>query len=229
MIAAVVNEPFEALLLEAPAGLGAGLTVQVYDPSDAMQILPATSVGITEPQPGTYRTALAVATVGTFLVRWEWGAISAEEALTVTATTAGAMVPSVAEVALLLRSRTQTIPGLDLGGDTGPEQLETFTVTTRPTAAEVQRLIDTAYGTVMGRIIGTVPDEFVAEARHAVALYAAILVELSFFREQADDAAVKVLRELYAAAMATLKQSVRDASPRPAFGSLVIGTTRGGG
>lgn len=85
MIAAVANEPFEALLLGAPTGLGAALTVGVYDPSNGAQIIAATSVGITEPKPGTYRVELIVTVAGTFLVRWESGGVVVEEELTVTA------------------------------------------------------------------------------------------------------------------------------------------------
>ena len=80
---AVVNIPFEAIAQNALPGLVGTISVQVYDPSDAAVILPATSEGITEPAPGTYRAELVVTQTGSFRIRWDTEASSAEEDLTV--------------------------------------------------------------------------------------------------------------------------------------------------
>lgn len=93
---------------------------------------------------------------------------------------AGGVRPSVAEVAALLRARTKVEGGNEVG---------TFNTRTRPTQDEVDNLIDEGLAEVLGKV--NVPEAGSArEARvkRAVALYTAILVELSFFPEQVGSA-----------------------------------------
>lgn len=99
---------------------------------------------------------------------------------------AGGVRPTVTDVANLLRARTQ-IKG---GGEAG-----TFNANTRPTADQVDGLIDEAVDEVLGKVkslaefaeLGPAPEECEAyerRVRGAVKLYAAILVEASYYPEQ---------------------------------------------
>jgi hypothetical protein len=88
---------------------------------------------------------------------------------------AGGVRPTIASVAALLRARTKITGGKEQG---------TFTESTRPTANEVDNLIDEALDEVLGKI--AVPKEgtpLEGRARGAIALYAAILIELSYWPE----------------------------------------------
>lgn len=103
------------------------------------------------------------------------------------------LLPGIADVALRLRTRTVGTSqlGSGLGADTGPAELTTFDDTTRPTSTEVQRIIETAYDVLIGRIIVApelIPAQVRGTFRQAVAAYASLLVEWSFFRETYDDA-----------------------------------------
>lgn len=83
--------------------------------------------------------------------------------------------PTIAEVAAKLRARTKVLGGNEVG---------TFDASTRPTADEVEALIDDALDEVLGKIkepaAGT---KYEGRARGLVALYAAMLIELSYFPE----------------------------------------------
>lgn len=86
--------------------------------------------------------------------------------------------PSVSEVGARLRARTK-LP------NTGGTEIGTFDSRTRPTGDEVGSLIDDAIDEVTGKI-GTPESGSKLErrARGAISLYAAMLVELSYFPEQ---------------------------------------------
>ncbi|CAB4197344.1 hypothetical protein UFOVP1313_7 [uncultured Caudovirales phage] len=122
--------------------------------------------------------------------------------------------PSVADVALLLRTRT-TGDGLSigLGADTGPDDVTTFTANTRPTSTEVEDTIATALGAVKGMLLGTVPEASEPAAKHAVALYAVVLIEVSFFRDQANDEAIQILRDLMAQQIVEVNRAISEATP----------------
>ena len=107
--------------------------------------------------------------------------------------------PTVAQVALLLRTRT--VKGLDqgLGGDTGPADFTTFDDTTRPTSTEVQSLINTAFESMQGRLpypLTEMPDHLNGAYSEVTKLYTAILVELSFFRESANEQLLELWRDM---------------------------------
>lgn len=133
------------------------------------------------------------------------------------------ITPNVDDVALLLRTRT-TGDGvaIGLGSDTGPDELTTFTDSTRPTDVEVEAIIQTAFSAVTGMFLGPVPDDYAGAAKHAISLYAAVLVETSFFREQAEDAAIDIWRELMAETVAQVNRAITELSP--AAGSKGMGT-----
>lgn len=219
MIDAVAGVPFEALALGAPAGLVGTITVEVYDPSDGATIVGPTTAGITEPRAGTYRTVLTVATAGSYAVRWTTPSGPADEELLVAATVVPTVVtdirPTVAEVAILERTRTVGPSSGGLGGDTGGADVTTFTTTTRPTAAEVEAIIDQAVQGITAQLPADIPDLYYAQTRHNAALYAAILIEGSFFRESLDEGSVDLYRDLLRTGMTQLREDIE-------------GTTEGG-
>jgi hypothetical protein len=102
------------------------------------------------------------------------------------------------DVAVLLRARTQ---------DNTDEELGKWTEDTRPTLAEVERLIAMAQSIIMGQtgpltpevLICSTADEIMTQAATTVALLAAMLVELSYFPEQVQStrSAYEQYRELF--------------------------------
>lgn len=138
--------------------------------------------------------------------------------------------PTVDEVALLLRTRTVGPgPGIGLGGDTGPTDRTTFSVDTRPSALEVQAIVTSALGATLGEIgvvAEDVPGSQVGNIKHAVALYAAILIEVSFFRESVNQDQLNLWREMRTAAVKTVAKTPELAKTSGGFYSLTIGTTR---
>jgi hypothetical protein len=136
--------------------------------------------------------------------------------------------PSVDDVALLLRTRT-TGDGLaiGLGSDTGPTDVTTFTANTRPAVTEVENTILTAVSAVGGMFTGTVPDASVGVAKHAVALYACVLIEVSFFRDQANDESVQIWRDLMAEHVLQVNRAIAEMTPmagKRGITSLQIGS-----
>ncbi len=93
--------------------------------------------------------------------------------------------PTVAAVGALLRARTKTTDGVEAG---------TFTADTRPTAAQVQELIEIAAGDVSAAVEeylvissdgNTIIEEYAySAASGSTVVKAAMLVELSYFPEQ---------------------------------------------
>jgi hypothetical protein len=81
-------------------------------------------------------------------------------------------------VGAVLHARTR-VSDLDGGTEAG-----TFTEETRPTAEQVERLIEQATADVYMRVGGTVDDDLHDSYRHCVALRAAMLIELGFTPEQ---------------------------------------------
>jgi hypothetical protein len=108
-----------------------------------------------------------------------------------------AWAPSVQDVARHLTARTKDDNGAYVG---------TFNNDTRPTADQVQALIDTAVALVRGMFTAAdVPEEVQAQAKEAATLKAALSVELSYFPEQAQDNSPYLqLRALSDQAMQTL-------------------------
>jgi hypothetical protein len=246
MIETLVSEQFEAVVTNAATGLVGTISFQVYDPTDASVIIAETTSGIVEVSPGSYRKFATVSVVGTYHVRWEYTQTSidhvAEEELFVLTELPAEeegdedeldlLTPSVDNVALHLRTRTVGPSSGGLGGDTGPGDITTFTGTTRPTATEVEDMIQAAMDITLGPLGGgdEIPDERQAQVKRAIAIYAAMLVELSFFREQSTAESRATWADLYATALEGVSDAVDDVSGgdgrRPYFGSvgLVSGT-----
>lgn len=117
--------------------------------------------------------------------------------------------PSVRDVAGLLRARTKVTGGKEAG---------TFNQQTRPTAEEVEGLIDDALDEVLGKvqsIDSTLPagsgynapgSAYERRVRGAVRLYAAILVETSYFPEQvkSGQSAAATYQQLYSSRIKAL-------------------------
>lgn len=84
-------------------------------------------------------------------------------------------VPSVDDVGAILRTRTKDEFGAELG---------TFTADTRPTDQQALTLIGQAYDDVIGVIDDDIPTTAWRDASSAIALRAAMLIELSFWPDQ---------------------------------------------
>jgi hypothetical protein len=111
--------------------------------------------------------------------------------------------PTVEEVAALERTRTVGEMGAELG---------TFTTETRPTALEVEALVDQAMEAILGQLPVWFGITYYQRTRHAVALYAAILIEGSYFREKLDEGSVELYRELLRTHIGNLRAQI-DADP----------------
>lgn len=112
--------------------------------------------------------------------------------------------PSVDQVAALIRARTK-VPG---GHEEG-----TFTTQTRPTKAEVESLIAQAVDHVAAAIGGDpCSDQLEESSGAASALLAAILIEQSYWPEQAEarGSTAARLESLFNARMKTLTAAVAE-------------------
>jgi hypothetical protein len=178
VIQAQRSRPFEAVAEAAGVAID---TAEVYDPSTGDQIIAPTSVGLTEPRPGTWRIVFTVDVLTPagypFRVRWtNLNGDTTEEDLTVVETNAA--TPSTAEVAALLHARTKDVAGAVLGD---------FTELTNPTGTQVVQLIAQAAADVALRVGTSVPADYEPQVRATVAKRAANLVELAYFPEQTGD------------------------------------------
>jgi hypothetical protein len=195
---ALFNGPASLLDLEVGVENLHGNPVGAYAPT-----------GITEIEPGVYvatRTAPAVG--GDYVVVWRYSDERHAQQLRVSTAPAPGepgLLPSPVEVGTLLRARTVD--------DTGAQQ-DTFNEKTQPTGAQVEGLAAQAQATVAAHT-GPLPDELHPQARHVATLYAAMLVELSYYPEQATElgSAYGRLKELYDAALETLLSAVLDGTP----------------
>ena len=107
-----------------------------------------------------------------------------------------AIRPSVQWVADLVRTRA-----IEEGG----HPADTFTDTTYPTEAQVDRLIDQAVNEIYTQLPGSIASEWATAGKHLSALYAAILVEASYFREQLTDDQVDLYRNLLTSGISGLR------------------------
>lgn len=219
MIAAIVGVAFEAVCVGAPTGLVGTITVEIYDPTDGSQIIAPHTAGITEPKPGTYRTAMTAVTVGSYMIRWQLpsGGAAAEEELLVTQfmepipDTGDFVKPTVEDIGALLRARTQNDDDDEIG---------TFDDTTRPTGEEVDRIINMATSVVLSRTgsLNTPPmicdtaADLRTNAQTAVSMLASMLVELTYFPEQvaSNRSAYEDYRDLWTSMMTSLIDAAKE-------------------
>ena len=85
--------------------------------------------------------------------------------------------PEVGDVAVLCRTRTL--------GEDGTEY-PTFNLDTRPSAPEVDELISLATEETLGQLPDVFSDEYYSAVTRLITLRAAVLIELSFFRNQTE-------------------------------------------
>lgn len=110
--------------------------------------------------------------------------------------------PTLAEVAALERTRLKA----------HGQQLDTFTDATRPTADQAAEAISIAVGHVHAHLGDTLPEGLWPAARHLVALYAAMLIEASYFPEQSrdEDTIYARYREMFNDGLTALIDALRD-------------------
>lgn len=109
------------------------------------------------------------------------------------------VTPTVDDVAALERTRTMA---------EGAHEEITFTDETRPSAAAVEDLIQQALDLTLAELPQKFPVRHYDALRRAVSLYAAVLVEGSFYREQAGDDSSTLWRTLYNTAMLNLQREI---------------------
>jgi hypothetical protein len=110
-------------------------------------------------------------------------------------------LPSVSDVADLLRARTKDNLGNEIG---------TFTEDTRPTSMDVLHMIEKASNGVTSWLDYDIPEEMYEQTRVLVTVGAAMLVELSYFPEQVgtDRTAYDELKALYDQGLEALKAAL---------------------
>lgn len=124
------------------------------------------------------------------------------------------VTPDVEDVAALMRTRTVTEGGSE-------DDVATFTEDTYPTGDAVEALIGSARMAVLMALPETFDPVHNEQVRHLVTLYAAMLTEGSFFREQVDDSGVDLWRTLYANGIAALKDRMdRDQAQASLLGGM---------
>lgn len=121
--------------------------------------------------------------------------------------------PELVDIGALLRARTTDTNGAELG---------TFTGETRPTAAEVDRLVDQAIRDVAGIVGVDPPADTLDIVRGVVALRAAILVERSYFPEQirGDQSLYNALRDDYKDQLKMATEAVRESAAGGKVGEI---------
>lgn len=216
MIYSAPRERVVALLNGADADRVGTLTLQL-EKSDGSTIQYASTEDIIEVEPGNYvanRTAPDEA--GTYVFVWKDGAVSGSEELIVTYTLpgpseppTGGIYPSVDEVAALIRTRTKSVVGNEVG---------TFDDDTRPTQGQVESIIAQASNHVSSRLGGELCQNAVDQGletrvRNSAALYAAMLIELSYFPEQVNNnvSPYAQYKDLFDSDMKELSEEVSEA------------------
>jgi hypothetical protein len=136
------------------------------------------------------------------------------------------IAPSVSDLGSFMRART--VPA-----GTGGTELGTFTSTTRPTDGEALVMIAQATGYVLMDVGAEIPDRMIEQARFMVILYAASLVELTFYRNEVtrDQSSYEQYVAMYKAGVAALKLAIADsdpASPQASFFSVPIASASQG-
>ena len=158
------------------------------------------------PQVRAFSTDLATLTEGFYRLTVS-GAVGDSYAMNPLPLFPKVFAPTVADVAVLVRSRTVDSAGNVLG---------TFTEDTRPTAIEVHGLIALAVGVVS--TIATVtfdsPPAAILQARNLAALYAAVTLESSYFQEQinSDQSAYEALLDRFREGIPRLENLMPDSN-----------------
>jgi hypothetical protein len=130
--------------------------------------------------------------------------------------------PTVAELGAFMRART-------VAAGSGGEEQGTFNGSTRPTAVEADGSINSAVSAVLMQTGEEIPDHLIAQAKFAVLLYSAMLVELTFYRNEVnrDQSSYAQYEELFNRTITALCSAIADEGPgavAPAFYSVPVMT-----
>jgi hypothetical protein len=126
------------------------------------------------------------------------------------------VTPSVGDVALLCATRTIDTSGNELGQ---------FTSDTRPTDAQAGALIAQATTMVLAPLPDHLQQSLYPRIRQAVALQAAILVETSFFREQANTGTAVTMGATLNAMLRAIQEDAGGAGISQRVDSIVARST----
>jgi hypothetical protein len=110
-----------------------------------------------------------------------------------------AIRPTVEDIAALENTRLVTAGG---------GEAIVFDENSRPTADQVEALIGQATNLVAAEFPPRFPVTHYGSIQHAVALYTAVLIEGSYFREQADEGSAELWRTLYNTAVLNAKRQI---------------------
>lgn len=170
-------------------------------PWAVLETQPLSPVDTDPAAPDTRTVTTQLATLAAGWYRLTWLDADGDQALTSPLYSGANIAPPLREVADLMLSR--------LRDDVGT--VDTFSAATTPTADQADRFINYGLRRVRGKA-GAIPESLADDARHVVALYAAMLAESSLQSEQADDNSghYERLKELYDAALADLIEEVKD-------------------
>ena len=111
------------------------------------------------------------------------------------------LTPSVDDVAILVRTRTYT---------EGVEEHPVFTEDTRPNIDDVNRLLAQSAPAVLAQLPLAFPESYYGEIGHVIALYTAVLIEGSFFREQITESQVALYQDLITSGLSGINGSISD-------------------
>lgn len=165
----------------------------------------------TEPTPRSVTTLKAQINDGWYVYTWldaTGGVSDPSLGWQNTSNQGSSLKPSVTELGELMRART-VVAG------SGGNEAGTFTPQTRPTAAEAQDLIDRASDMVLMQLGSQIPTRLYNQARWVVTLYAAELVELTFYRNEVsrDQSAFAEYQVMFKDAIAALKMAIEQTGP----------------
>lgn len=127
-----------------------------------------------------------------------------------------AVTPSVAEVSLLEATRTIDESGTQLG---------VFTSDTQPTDTQCEGLIAQAVILVLTPLPDYLQQSLYPRIRQAIALQAAILIETSFYREQANAGSVVAMTQSLRMAVAAIEEDAGGAGSSQRVDSIVERST----
>lgn len=169
---------------------GATWSVDIEAPIDPGDYLLVWRTG--DPEPPDYETFIPLHVIAAgVVVPVPYDLVTAED-----------IRPTIEDIVAL--EQTRTAAG-------GGGEIREFTDSTRPSADEVENLIDQAVGAVLNQISETrFSDAHFDGARHAAALYTAMLIEGGYFREGMDSSAVDLWRTLFNQAIVNLQGSIQE-------------------
>ncbi len=130
------------------------------------------------------------------------------------------IAPSLSDLGSFMRART-VVAG------TGGSEIGTFNSQTRPTDQEALAIIQQAVNQVLMEVGEQIPDRMIIQARFLAVLYAAQLVELTFYRNEVtrDQSAYEQYAALYQRGVTALRSSISEggpAAPQASFASVPV-------